>query len=78
MTILWIICLVDVIFHRHDLVWWKRLGWFLLILVPLIGPIIYAFTTPIFDGRRDSTGQGFHLMPTPRPEVGMGQQRFIT
>lgn len=52
-TILWIICITDIIFNRNDLVWWKRLGVLLLVLVPFIGPIAYAFMHPIFHGQRE-------------------------
>lgn len=49
-TILWVVCMVDVIINRGDLVWWKRLGWLLLLLVPFFGPIIYALASrsPMF------------------------------
>lgn len=45
-TILWIVCLVDVIFNRRDLVWWKRLAYLALVLIPFIGAIIYMGITP--------------------------------
>ena len=46
-TILWIACMVDIIFNRSDLIWWKRLGWLILVLIPFIGAIIYALMSPM-------------------------------
>jgi hypothetical protein len=52
-SILWIACIFDVVFNRNDLVWWKRLGWFAVVLVPFIGAIVYSFFTPMFHRDRD-------------------------
>jgi hypothetical protein len=42
-TILWGVCIFDLVWRRRDLVWWKRLAWLVLVLVlPVIGALIYA------------------------------------
>jgi hypothetical protein len=45
-AILWIVCIIDVVFNRGDLVWWKRLAYLGLVLIPFIGAIIYIGVTP--------------------------------
>ena len=77
-TILWIFCIFDVLFRRNDLIWWKRLLWFVVLLVPLIGALIYAATTPLFREAREHTDSSLHLLPTTRPGADLGQGRFIT
>jgi Short C-terminal domain len=33
--------------HRHDVHGWAKAGWFLLALIPLIGPAIYVAYRPV-------------------------------
>jgi hypothetical protein len=42
-AILWGACIFDIVVRRHDMVWWKRVLWLLLVLVlPVLGALIYA------------------------------------
>lgn len=42
-TILWGYCVFDIVFRRHDMVWWKRVLWLALVLIiPIIGAVFYA------------------------------------
>ncbi len=42
-TILWGYSVFDIVFRRHDLVWWKRVLWLVLVLIiPIIGAVFYA------------------------------------
>ena len=42
LTILWITCVLDIIFRRHDLSGFARAAWVLLIIVlPAIGSLAY-------------------------------------
>jgi hypothetical protein len=42
LTILWITCVVDIVFKRHDLSGLARAAWVLLIIVlPVIGSLAY-------------------------------------
>ncbi len=76
-TILWIICILDVIFNRGDLVWWKRLGYLVLVLVPFIGPIIYACVSPLFrHPREDAYDEGADLHDRS-PLVDMRREQVI-
>jgi hypothetical protein len=33
--------------HRHDIHGWRKAGWFVLALVPLLGPAIYVAYRPV-------------------------------
>jgi hypothetical protein len=42
-TILWGYSVFDIVFRRHDMVWWKRVLWLVLvIIIPIIGAVFYA------------------------------------
>lgn len=75
-SILWIVCMVDIIFNRNDLVWWKRLGWLLVVLIPFVGAIAYAAVSPLFRHPQpaiygeDLTGDRGSLVARPREFIG--------
>lgn len=42
-TIMWAACVFDIVLRRRELLWWKRLGWLVFVLVlPVIGALIYT------------------------------------
>lgn len=66
-TILWLVCIWDVIVNRRDLSWVKRLGYLLLVLIPFVGAIIYVGITPRLRGA--DMGVGGRGQPDTRPMV---------
>jgi type VI protein secretion system component VasK len=62
-AIMWLAVIFE-LFRRGDLKWWQRLAWFFLVIVfPLIGSIIFLGYTWVTAGRR-------------APEVASGLPRF--
>jgi hypothetical protein len=75
-TILWIVCIIDVIFNRGDLVWWKRLAYLGLVLIPFIGAIIYIGVTPRL--RHPEMGfESVERVSSTRPMVSMPPGQFM-
>jgi hypothetical protein len=41
-TILWLVCVYDIVFRQHDMAAWKRIVWLIVVLaLPLVGALIY-------------------------------------
>jgi hypothetical protein len=66
-TILWIVTVIDVVFRRHDMSGWARIGILIMVLVlPAIGALIYTGTMRRPHGPEDDyTGRGDQLTREP-------------
>jgi hypothetical protein len=42
LTILWVTCVLDLIFKRHDLSGWGRAAWVAAIIFPALGSLAYV------------------------------------
>ena len=74
-TILWLVCIWDVIFNRRDVSWVKRLGYLLLVLIPFVGAIIYIGITPRM--RHDDMGMRAMEHADTRPMVSAPPGQFM-
>lgn len=77
-TILWAVCIFDIVVHRRHRQWWQRIAWLALVLfLPLLGALIYAGVNlaPQEHARSFSVTDTEYETP---PQIGAVQQRPIT
>ena len=78
-TLLWAVCIFDIVVHRRGRQWWQRILWLVLVLfVPLLGALIYAGVNlaPHEDVRSRSAATDLDYEEPP--PVGAVQQRPMT